>query len=687
MTADALGERVSRSIGPTPAGIPQLPGLGPPDSQTVPMIWYTLNPESVITGQNSVFAAPITATYPNQIKYNDFNFCLTGNIYFPSGGPGVYYTLVLTNKDDCIWGIGGGVTLVPGSVSISGNNEGSSASISGWGQTITVVGGYPLLPRQNYIHGDNGTYAQTTLQVNPPATGIYPIEIDYDYWYHNNRILLLMASPTAGASPTIIPPLPANIRQDVQYRYVYRSTATGAQSNPSPESTAEAIPVTANTITSLWSPDPQVDVVDYYRLDSVTTAFTYVNTGPNDNNNVSFSTPGNNTPVTDSLLDTELGTQTLDYDNYEPFPSIDLPQKGICNVSGGVITWFSGGAIGGSATGFNSRWLAGTTILIGSPTSLAYIMIARPVSNTITIPGVPDGTRLAYQIPQPILANQPLPFMWGPTDNINFCFAVGDLLRQGTLYWCKGANLDSAPDTNQLEVTDPGEPLVNGAIAGGLGVLFSIKRGWLIMPNFGSATATATGTTGSTWTLQESSITRGLYIPRCVCVSGGGNIFFRVDDGIHVSSYGSASQSITDQDLYPIFQHENSAPPSPVTIAGYTVYPPDDTQPNKQKFSYQNGFVYYDYVDTTNVARTLVFDEQAMGWVIDVYTPTATIHAPDEGESVGDTLVGCSDGTVRLMSSAGTEVATAVLLTPAFDAGDTRAEKKFGDLYIESTNP
>src|SRR5208282_5987057 len=136
-------------------------------------------------------------------------------------------------------------------------------------------------------------------------------------------ILLLQGSATAGGPATIIPPLTAGVKQQVQYRYVYRSSATGAQSNPSPESTAETIPVTANTITSVWSPDPQVDVVDYYRIDSVTSEFTYVNTGPNDN----LGGGGTNTPVTDSLLDTELGTQLLEYDNFEPFPSIDLPQK------------------------------------------------------------------------------------------------------------------------------------------------------------------------------------------------------------------------------------------------------------------------------------------------------------------------------------------------------------------------
>jgi hypothetical protein len=643
------------------SGIPELPGTG---TQSLSMQWYQLNPDSVETGSVPVFAAPITTTYKTQTNYSDFNICLVGSIYVPKEGN---YTFVLTSHDDVIWGIGGGATLSSATANFNGSNV--TPTISDYGQTITALNGYPLLPRSPYPNDGNNYYAESTDIVYFPAAGIYPIELDFDYWNWPGRIILLMASPTPGASPTIIPPLPANIRQDVQYRYVYRSTATGAQSNPSPESTAEAIPVTANTITSLWSPDPQVDVVDYYRLDSVTTAFTYVNTGPNDNAGVSFSTPGNNTPVTDSLLDTALGTQTLDYDNYEPFPSIDLPQKGTCNVSGGVITWVSGGAIGGSSTGFNDRWLAGTTILIGSPTSLAYVLIARPVSNTITIPDVPDGTNLAYQIPQPILANQPLPYMWGPTDNINFCYAVGDPLRPGTLYWCKGSNLDSAPDTNQQEVTDPSESLINGAIAGGLGVLFSIKRAWLIMPNFGSATATATGTTGSTWTLQESSITRGLYIPRCVCVSGGGNIFFRVDDGIHVSSYGSASQSITDESLYPLFAHENSdgtgTQPQPITRNGVTIYPPDDTKPNLQRFSYNNGYMYWDHVGTDGNPHTLVFDEQAMGWILDTYTPAATIHAPNEGQSQQGVLVGCSDGTVRQITSGGTEIINGIVATPA----------------------
>lgn len=641
------------------AGIPSLPGIG---NETVPMEWTQLNPDSVAIGANPVFAAPLTSTYATNTSFNNFNFCLTGSLYIPAPGN---YTFVLTSKDGAIWGIGADAKLVSATATFDGSSH--ATVLSGLGQTITVVGGYPLLPTVQPPSSEANDHFVVTAIIHFDSAGIKPIEIDYDFWFHSGRILLLDASPTPGAGATIIPPLPANIKQDVQYRYVYRSSATGATSNPSPESPEETIPVVANTITSIWSPDPQVDVVDYYRLDSATADFTYVATGPNDDLG---TTPGTNTPVTDALLDTELGTQLLNFDNFEPFPSIDLPQKGVVNVSGGVITWVSGGAIGGSATGFNLRWLAGTTILIGSPTSLAYIFIARPTSTTtVTIPGVPDGNNLAYEIPQPILANQPLPYMFGPTDNINFTFAVGDQLRPGTLYWCNASNLDAASDSNQTEVTDPGEPLVNGSMSNGRGVLFSISRAWVIMPNFFNALATVTGTEGTQFTLESTSISRGLFIPRCLAVEGGGLIFFRVNDGIHVSPAGAASKSVTDDSLYPIFPHENedsgTSIPQPVTREGVTIYPPDDSLPNLQKFSVVGAYLYWDYQGTDAVFHTLVFDIAAMGFVWDLYTPPATIHAANDGVSVQGTLVGCSDGTIRLMASQGTETGTAIIMSPA----------------------
>lgn len=645
------------------AGIPSTPGIG---TGTTPMIWSQLNSDDSVSSTIDV----------SPTQTSNFNFCLVGSIYIPAPGN---YTFELTNHDDCIWGIEG-ATLI--SATASGVGEGG-VSLSDYGQTLTVAKGYPLLPRQTYTSGNDNNYAQITVVVSFASAGVFGIELDGDYWYRAGRIFLLMGSPTPGAPVAIIPPGSPNQRQQVQYRYVYRSSATGAQSNPSPESAAITLPVLSNTVTSFWSPDPQVDLVDYYRLDSTTASFTYVATGPNDN----LGGGGTNTPIVDSLPDTELSNQLLVSENYEPFPSIDLPQKGTCSVSGGVITWLTGGSIGSSATGFNTRWLGGTIIVIGSPTGLAYVMIARPTSTTtMTIPGVPDQTNVQYTIPEPTLAAQALPYLFGPTDNIIFTYGVGDPLRPGTMYWNEGGNLDAAPDTNQMDVTDPSEALVNGAMTGGLGALFSIKRGWIIEPNFYNALATVTGTEGSTWSLRETAITRGLFIPRCVAVSGGGNIYFRVNDGIHVSPGGAASKSISDDTLYSLFPHETtgqgSTAPSSITRNGITIYPPDDTQPQKQKFSWIAGYMYYDYFGTDANPHTLVFDEMAEGWIYDMYSVGVTARAANEGLSTQGVLVGCTDGTIRMLAtgSSATETATATVVSGAIGA---RGYTHCGELVLE----
>jgi hypothetical protein len=405
------------------------------------------------------------------------------------------------------------------------------------------------------------------------------------------------------------------------------------------------------------SSDPQVDKIDIYRQGGGLANFTYVGTIPNSSSDV----------FNDILSDLGAAANPiLQYDNFEPVPSIDLPRSGTLTASGQILTQTSGDL-------FNIRWLPGTIIQIGAITQVSYTSVRRPTSTTSwdftqndpSVPAIPDGVDLTWNIAEPGLAQQPLPYMFGPTDNINFIFLVGDPDRPGTLYWCKGSNLDSAPDTNQMDVTDPSEPLVNGAMSGGRGVLFSIRRAWVIMPNFFNAEATATGTSGSTWTLQATSITRGLFIPRCLAVSGGGTIMFRVDDGIHLSPGGLGSESITDGDLYNLFSHEGSTP-TPIVRNGVTIYPPDDSQPQNQQISYNNGFWYYDYAGTDANYHTLVFDESAGGWIYDLYAAQIITHEPNEAESVQGVLAGCADRTLRMMTPTGTETGVlATLLTPA----------------------
>jgi hypothetical protein len=78
-------------------GIPALPGIG---TDSVPMEWTVLNPESTSTGQTPVFPSPLTTTDSSNTEYANFNFCLFGKIYIPAPGE---YTFVLTCKDDCLF--------------------------------------------------------------------------------------------------------------------------------------------------------------------------------------------------------------------------------------------------------------------------------------------------------------------------------------------------------------------------------------------------------------------------------------------------------------------------------------------------------------------------------------------------------------------------------------------------------
>ena len=612
-----------------------------PEDGTVPVLWSTLSSAGATIGSIPLFSPALESA-----GYQDFNACITGSLFFPQGGT---YAIQLQYKDQIMFGMGGGATSTGGAV------------YGPLGQSISVIDGLPLL-FVSAIDG-SGTYHTTTIQVTVPAMGIYPFEIDWDYWYHSGRSLIVEVAPTPGAAVAVLPPLPQGVRTGVQYWGKYRAAETGAQSNPSQPSPIQQTPVLANTVALIYSDDPQVTKVDYYRQDDGLPNPTYVATGPNDGLGGTINGIVYNTAIEDTLDDLAAAdNQIMEEDDFEPFPSIDTPKAGYVTIIDGVINWKSGDK-------FDVRWLPGTEMLIGSPTQMAYSLVARPLSTTqIVIPDVPDtigdttGAGVPYNIAQPVLAQTPVPYLFGPTDNIPFmCGVTGN---DGVIRWCKGNNLDSAPDTNQQNLTDPSEILVNGAMSGGYAIVFSIKRAWIMQPNTQNAEATATGTAGSTWSFRSTSISRGLFIPRCLAVEGSGKTFFRVDDGIHFSQYGQGSESITDETLYPLFAHEGSTPVA-IVRNGVTIYPPDDTKPQLQQMSIQGPYCYYDYMGIDGAYHTLTFDIGAMAWVWDMTNPTATCHASNQGPSVQGVLVGCSDNTIRQFSSSGTETVNGAVVTPA----------------------
>lgn len=614
-------------------------------SGSTPMQWTTLDNTGAIVGSQPVFAAPLEPE-----GFQDFNMCVTGTLYVPAAGT---YTFTIQSKDNVMWGIGGGATW-----SGKGTLRGAA------GQSMTVVNKTALLPSPPISGGGSAT--SSSVSVTFPAAGNYTIELDYDYWFHSGRTLALTCNGN------VIAPLPNTVLQNTEYRYRWRSTKTGARSNPSPPSVQNQNPVQVSTVTpGEFSPDPQVDVADYFRIDTGLSNMTYVGTGPNTNPPTAF--------IDQSIDVNVLANEILEFDLFEPFPSIDLPHKGVVNAVGNTVTWVSGDK-------FNTRWLGGSLIKIGG---VQYALYNRPTSNTsLTVFNVANGTNLAYEANAPTLAGQPTASTWGPTAQGGFMFGL-DPNNPGDVVWTNGQDPDSSADTNRWVLTSPSEPMMNGCIANGISVAFSTERSWLFFPTFTSAAATVTGTQGSPWNPVLSGMTRGLYIRTCLAVSGAGLVFFRTKDGICVSEEGGTEQSITDADLFNLFTHEGVDPsqavvPSPITLGGFTLFPPDDTQPEAQSLECANGYLYYDYEDISGTPRTLVYDVQAKGWVPDAYQFPVTVHSLQEGK-VNQTLVGCSDGSVRALSGTGTETATCVLLTHAENGGDARADKSVGDIFVKAS--
>jgi hypothetical protein len=434
--------------------------------------------------------------------------------------------------------------------------------------------------------------------------------------------------------------------------------------------------VLSTTGTCTPSTDPQIDTIDVYRQTPGLDNFTYA-----------LSVPNAAPAFTDKLSDLAIASNPiLEFDNYEPFPSIDLPRSGVCNVgASGAITWASGDL-------FNIRWLPGTLVLIGG---VAYVMYNRPTSTTamrvyttatsdtgfISFGYPPTGSNVSWSIAEPDLAAQPSPVIWGPTpDNAGSFYFGLDPLNPGDLVWSMGNNFDSAPDTNRQYVCSPSETLMNGTVTSELSTVFSTDRFWLIYPNFSDAVAAASGTLGSQWTLVQSASTRGLYM-RYAIGALGSLIAWRAKDGIFVSQGGGPEQDISSQ-IYNLFPHAGQAPVA-LQIGANTVQPPDDFTPNAQTIAVIPGYIFYDYRDIFGTPRTLVYDMEAKGWSVDVYDPKVNCHAWSVGD-VYQILTGCLDGSARALDSAGSEVGVAIAATPAENGGSPRSIKRIGGVFLRA---
>lgn len=462
-----------------------------------------------------------------------------------------------------------------------------------------------------------------------------------------------------------------SLNQDYRYRYRGRSSVTGAKGNPSPEPRYGVRPRRGQVTVALptASADPQIDTWDIFRRGGANEKYTYAG-----------SVPIANGAFIDTLTDLAIETnEELSFEHYEPFPVIGTP------LSGAVNTGPVGTAV--EATFFNDA--PGQTLTLSQIGSLLpgniitisqvnYTLAARPtlvyqnatvqgwLFRTVENVGVPSG---AFNIREPLLAAQTTPAVWGP-DVDGIFYAVGAAFQPGFIQQTNPNDPDSASDTGATELSPPNEPLINGALLNGTSIVFSSNRAWAGYPQNGK----------TAW--KQIPVGEGLAAPFGIC-SDGKTIEYVTKTGIS-SMGGGVGESITDADLRPLFPQDGRDGVN-VVRQGRTIYAPAySLYANDFRLAVVNGYLYFDYRDSSGAYRTLWYSKRDKAWGVDSRSDAFTIHA--RGTVDRQLYAGSATGAVLRENQTpdfSGEVVSSWLGTKEEMFGELRATKLFGDAIVD----
>lgn len=480
-----------------------------------------------------------------------------------------------------------------------------------------------------------------------------------------------------------------------QYRYRARDSSTGAASNWSPVMRYGVSPVRSQVFVILPGafPDPQADTFDIERSGGALEDWTYAGSVLIGENFIDI--------YGDQAI---AGNDTLPEDNYEPFPSIGPPLS--TNVGGATLTGYI--AILKFANSANPSFTAFQQLLPGNQLQVGqqvYTVYARPtfISNvggvtTNLVQLVENAGSIVgatATVLEPLIANRVLDKVWGPDDN-GCLHGVGDVLRPGGVYNTNPQNPDGCNEgVNFNELCAPTEPLINGALIQQTSCVASAIRWWA-----GRSSQDATG--NLRYRYAEIPVGKGLAADFGICTDGN-NIYFVGKDGIYAHSGGPA-ESLTDADLYPLFPHEGVMPGLAVqniVYNGNTLYAPNYQQSQAFRLAVVNGFLYFDYLDSNNIYRTLTCNLRTRAWTVDtsalVANEEVTIHAgipiawsQFAGNFVPQLYAGDTGGELYVTNSnpgANSESVPVILCTREEIGDDVRAEKLFGDIAVDLVCP
>src|SRR5208282_1157446 len=209
------------------------------------------------------------------------------------------------------------------------------------------------------------------------------------------------------------------------------------------------------------------------------------------------------------------GGDELEFDNLEPWPSVDVPNNGGTGFGTGAANVYGTVALLFQNDPDITSYLPGTLIQFNNAN--VYTLWNRPIAlggsayllQLVENAGVLRLT--SWNIQEPLLANQMLPYMWGPDVN-GTVFAVGSALHPGTLYFAKSFAPDAAPDAYNIEISPPSEALMGGEILDGLSYVASTERWWALYPQPDNP--------AQRFNFVQQPIPRGLAAPYGHCTDG-----------------------------------------------------------------------------------------------------------------------------------------------------------------------
>lgn len=464
------------------------------------------------------------------------------------------------------------------------------------------------------------------------------------------------------------------------YQYIVRprSSLTGAKGNPSPPMRYGVYPrrELVKVVLPTSYPDPQMDTWDIFRFGGPLDGYVYLGSVP-------LAAGQYMDQYADEVIESN---DRADYDNFEPWPTVDFPFNATAsqlNGSTAVVT------VPTAQIPNVLRYLPGNDVTIGQQ---VYTLWTRPTlisGNNVLFQFVENagsGTSQALSIYEPTMANQTLPYLWGPSEQGGNIFGCGDTLRPGFVYFCKNFDPDSAPDSYSIELSPPSEPLLGGELLNGNSYVASTTKWWFLRPSLGGT---------NQFTPLEVPVGRGLAAPYGHDTDGK-LIYFVAKDGIYATA-GGPGESLTDEDLYVLFPHEGVAGQNYV-YNGNILYAPDYARSETFRLAYCNSYLFFDYQDTTGTPRTLVYDIRHKAWSTDVSVDQPTIHYAIEQQEgslgsedvlYGLLVAGSASGVLSKAQDGvvdGTHPITWALGTMEFTGGDDRAPKLFGDMFLDITN-